>query len=53
MKIKTIELKTNTTPYVLSKGIDHALKELTRALKDDLLANRANLTDYVITLERK
>ena len=51
--VKTFELNTNETPYALSKGIDVMMRKLLRALKDDMLENRTDLTGYVITLERK
>lgn len=51
--VKTLELNTDETPYALSKGIDVMMKKLLRALKDDMLENRRDLTGYVITLERK
>jgi len=52
LKIKRLEIDARTTPYVLSKGIDEAVKKLVRAMKNDMIDNRANLTGYTITLER-
>ena len=52
-KISELELDTSGTPYGISKGIDHLMRLLLRDLKADMLENRADLSNYVITLERK
>tara|TARA_R110002020_G_scaffold207256_2_gene412642 strand:- start:550 stop:726 length:177 start_codon:yes stop_codon:yes gene_type:complete len=53
MKVAELELDTSGTPYGISKGIDHIFRLLLRDLKADMLANRADITNYVITLERR
>lgn len=52
MKILTLDLDPQVTPYTLSKGIDIAVKKLVRTLKEDMLRSRGQLTSYTITLER-
>ena len=52
MRVKTLNIDATVTPYVLSRGIDVAIRKLVAALKQDMLENRASLSGYKIVLER-
>ena len=51
--VAKLELDTSGTFYGTSTGIDYLFKQLHIKLKEDMLANRLDLTNYVVTIERK